>query len=129
MGGEAIPGFNMKSIGGQTVKTCMQECAKNPNCKAVEFADHRDAGGKPAYGAGLCLLQSSNKGMQPDAPRFQNLDLYIKNGECAEASEPKEKAKNAKADEDREASGKVEEKAKSTKSQETTAKKDAEEGQ
>jgi len=78
----AIPGYNIKKFTGMTVQGCQDICSDNGDCKAVEFATQRDAGGSmnesPFYVAGTCLLQSTDEGVMPPANRYKNLDLYIK---------------------------------------------------
>lgn len=76
----AIPGYNIKTLEGTTVEQCQRDCSDKKECKALEFATTRDAGGgQPAfYGAGTCLLQSTADGMTTPSVRYKNLDLYIK---------------------------------------------------
>merc|ERR1711972_837731 len=86
---------NIKVLGSQTAESCKTQCNSNKNCQAVEFATDRDAEGIPAYGSGTCLFQSLTTGGKPTAPRFKNLDLYIK--DCSSAGRARAKASKDEA--------------------------------
>merc|ERR1712217_630254 len=89
---QAIPGFNIETLKGTTVDECQTACSKQEECKAVEFATTRAAGGTdPAvYSQGTCLLQSTDSGGVSPGDRYKNLDLYTKYGCTTPMSDVKE---------------------------------------